>query len=107
LSRNTSGTPFLTASKTFIVKKEVMTFATEEGPVEVEITIHPSNDHVQLTVSPISPKLLDQYGTQVFHKFSGKPLQTAFPETSPGKQDYYRALKHAVSAYAARWKEYA
>ena len=55
-------------------------------------------DHIQLTVWPRDARLMEKFGTQVFHKFPGKELQEAFPGESEETRQYNEALMKALSA---------
>jgi hypothetical protein len=57
------------------------------------------HDHLQYTVSPQDEDLLQEYGAQVIHEFTGKPPEAAFP----GSTDEKRAYSEAVTAGLSRW----
>jgi hypothetical protein len=63
------------------------------------VSVTRGQDHLQYTVSPQDEDLLLQYGAQVIHEFSGRPLEAAFP----GISEEQRAYSEAVLAGLHRW----
>ena len=69
-----------------------ISFAFENRRYIADVSVIRGQDHIQYTVVPQDETLLLDYGAQVIHEFSGKPLQFAFPGETEEKKDYSNAV---------------
>jgi hypothetical protein len=67
-------------------------FAFENRRYIADVSVIRGQDHIQYTIIPQDEALLLDYGAQVIHEISGKPLQFAFPGQTEEKKAYSEAV---------------
>jgi hypothetical protein len=69
-----------------------ITFSFQGHRYLAEVSAIRGHDHIQYIISPQDENLLQEYGAQVIHEFSGRPLEAAFPGSTEEKKAYADAL---------------
>jgi hypothetical protein len=81
------------------MKRFEMSFTFQDHRYLADVSVLRGDDHIQYTVSPQDEELLLEYGAQVIHEFSGKPLQPAFPGATEEKGAYAEALVKGLQRF--------
>jgi hypothetical protein len=84
----------------------LLTIPSEQGDLAAEVALLRHDDHTQYTVTPAAPGDKEQFGTQVFHLFPGKPLQAAFPGTNKESRAFWNAAAKALGKHLERQPDY-
>ena len=69
-----------------------ITFEFENRRYLADVSVIRGAEHLQYTISPQDEVLKMEYGNQVIHEFTGKPMQLAFPGETEEKVAYSEAL---------------
>jgi hypothetical protein len=69
-----------------------ITFDFENRRYLADVSVIRGADHLQYNIAPQDEVLKMEYGNQVIHEFTGKPMQFAFPGSTEEKEAYSEAL---------------
>ena len=83
-----------------------ITFALQNHFYLADVAVIHGADHIQYTITPQDEGLKEEYGTQVIHEFSGKPMQLAFPGSTEEKAAYSEALVKGLHRFLKQAKSH-
>jgi hypothetical protein len=74
------------------MKKFEISFSFRRHLYQADVALIHGKGHIQYSISPRDRGLFEEFGTQVIHEFTGKPMEFAFPGSTEEKMKFSHAL---------------